>query len=67
MRAPLPHQSVRPYVTDQETDWIDEAARSSPTALTMALERAIATGDRALERAVLAALGRMGRIRMSCG
>jgi len=49
-------------MTDHTTDWMDELARKSPTALAMALERAIAQGDRALERAVLAALGELGII-----
>jgi predicted nucleic acid-binding protein len=40
--------------------WIDELARRSPTALAMALERAIATHDQALERAVLVALAALG-------
>lgn len=47
-------------MADHRTDWIDELARKSPTALAMALERAIATSDRTLESAVLAALGRLG-------
>ncbi len=42
------------------TAWIDELARRSPTALAMALERAIATQDKALERAVLVALAELG-------
>jgi len=45
---------------DDRTNWIDGLARRSPTALAMALERAIATHNRALERAVLAALGELG-------
>lgn len=47
-------------MTDQRIDWLDDLARKSPTALSMALERAIATGDRHLERAVLAALSKLG-------
>ena len=47
-------------MTEDRTDWIDELARESPSALTMALERAIATQNRDLERAVLLALGRLG-------
>ena len=42
------------------TDWIDELARRSPTALAMALERAIATHNSDIERVVLEALGRLG-------
>jgi hypothetical protein len=41
-------------------DDVDDLARRSPTALAMALERAIATDNRRLERAVLAALGELG-------
>jgi hypothetical protein len=47
-------------MSDQEARWIDDLARRSPTALAMALERAIATSDRELERAVLGALGALG-------
>ena len=47
---------------DQQTDWIDELARRSPTALAMALERAIRRHDRDLERSVLEALTRVGII-----
>lgn len=47
---------------DQKTDWIDELARRSPTALAMALERAIQRHDRDLERAVLEALTKVGII-----
>ena len=47
-------------MTDHRADWIDELARKSPTALAMALERAIKTRNRTLERAVLAALGELG-------
>lgn len=47
-------------MTDQPTDWIDKLACKSPTALAMALERAIATGNRALEGQVLAALRVLG-------
>jgi len=60
VRAPLTHQLVRSYVMDQPADWIDELARKSPTALTMALERAIAMRNLTLERAVLKALGELG-------
>jgi hypothetical protein len=44
----------------QRTDDVDDLARRSPTALAMALERAIRTHDPDLERAVLAALGELG-------
>lgn len=47
-------------MADHRTDWIDDLAQRSPTALAMALERAIATGNRSLEVAVLGALGRLG-------
>lgn len=60
VRAPPMHQTVRFPVTDHQSDDLDELARSSPTALVMALERALGTQDRALERAVLAALGELG-------
>lgn len=43
-----------------QDDRLDELVRQSPTALAAAVERAIATGDRALERAALAALGELG-------
>jgi hypothetical protein len=45
---------------DDRNDWIDDLARRSPTALAMALERAIATRNHALERAVLVALAELG-------
>jgi hypothetical protein len=47
-------------MAEDRNDWIDELARRSPTALAMALERAIATRNRDLERAVLEALGKLG-------
>lgn len=47
-------------MAQDRNDWIDALARKSPTALAAALERAIASGDRNLERAVLTALGRLG-------
>lgn len=37
-----------------------DIAKGSPTALTAALERAVATGNRELERAVLLALAELG-------
>jgi hypothetical protein len=39
---------------------LDDLAHRSPTALAAALERALTTRDRDLERAVLAALGGLG-------
>lgn len=45
---------------DRQAVAVDEVARRSPTALVMALERAILRGDRPLERAVLRALGEIG-------
>ena len=62
VRAPPAHHWVRSYVTDTQTNWIDDLARKSPTALAMALERAIGNGDRGLERAVLTALAKLGII-----
>jgi hypothetical protein len=47
-------------MADQPTTEIDELARWCPTALAMALERAIASDDRQLEREVLTALARLG-------
>jgi uncharacterized membrane protein len=59
VRAPPAHHWGRSYVTSQ-TNWIDEVALRSPTALAMALERAIAVDDRRLERATLLALAKLG-------
>lgn len=47
-------------MTDHPIGALDDLARQSPTALAMALERAISTRNRVLERAVLAALGELG-------
>ena len=52
---------------DQCTNWIDDVARRSPTALAMALERALTTRDRTLERAVLVALGELGIVLVDRG
>ncbi len=47
-------------MADHDSSDLDKLARSCPTALAMALERAITTNDRALERAVLTALAELG-------
>lgn len=47
-------------MADPRTSWIDELAKKSPTALSMALERALEDGDRDLERAVVTALEQLG-------
>ena len=60
MHAPPLHRLVRSFMPDPLPDWIDKLARKSPTALAMALERAIETRNRALEKAVLTALGELG-------
>ena len=47
-------------MADHRTEHVADLARRSPTALAMALERAIATHNGTLERAVLVALGELG-------